>query len=141
MSKLIEVRGPSAQEAEQGAEIVFVRVDGGVNAYIKACWTDGSYQQWGAPTPILGDNVEAVRLWAEGITALHELIRDDDEEDEAEDTDEDIASRAGYKVTEPDQGTFRYVDPRGEECEDNFGSEPWAWEAARQDYEERFAGR
>lgn len=115
MSRLIEVRGPSAQEADQGAEIVFVREDGGVNSYIKACWTDGSYQQWGATTRVLGDNVEAVRLWAEGITAVHELIRD------AEDgqTDEQIATDAGYQVVFKEDDTtgnpYTLLNPDGED--------------------------
>lgn len=83
-TRLIDIRGPNAQEAEDGAEVVFHRRErGGLEHFIKACWTDGSYQQWGATTSVLGDNVEAVTLWARGITEVKALADDEEDEDDA----------------------------------------------------------
>lgn len=91
-SRLIDIRGPNAQEAEGGAWIVFHRRDrDGVTEYfIGASYYEGSYQQWGAPTPILGDNVEAVTQWANGLREVEDMVRDDDEDDDdGYDPDED----------------------------------------------------
>lgn len=94
-TKLIDVRGPNAQEAEDGAEVVFHRRErGGLEHFIKACWTDGSYQQWGATTPVLGDNVEAVTLWARGITEVKALAQDEDEDDAPDDKGWEVGDRA-----------------------------------------------
>lgn len=94
-TKLIDVRGPTAQEAAAGAEIVFHRREaGGLEHFIKASWSDGSYYQWGATTPVLGENVGAVTTWAAGITALKALCQDEDAE-EGEDFE---AETKGWEV-------------------------------------------
>ena len=104
-TQLIDVRGPSAQEAEDGAEIIFHRREaGGLEHFIKASWSDGSYYQWGATTPVLGDNVEAATAWARAITELKDMCRDDDGEEEGEDAE---AKTKGWEVGDrcdvPDQ--------------------------------------
>ncbi|USN15885.1 hypothetical protein PAPPERLAPAPP_01430 [Brevundimonas phage vB_BpoS-Papperlapapp] len=91
-SKLIEIRGPSAQEAEDGAWVVFHRREpGGLEHFIKASYYEGSYEQWGSTTPILGDNVAAVTAWADAMRALEAFT---DEEDEAE---EDEVETKGWE--------------------------------------------
>lgn len=134
-SRLIAVRAPNATESEAGAEIVFERVSDGVSAFIKASYCDGSYQQWGAPTPILGDNVEVVTRWADGMREVYAMVVDADEPDESDPEDQKaILIAEGYTVEEPYQGTFRFRDPTGDLDDDNYGSEPWAWEGAWEDY-------
>ena len=95
-TKLIDVRGPNAQEAEDGAEIVFHRREpGGLEHFIKACWVDGSYSQWGTTTPVLGDNVTAVKAWVNGINELKAMCKDDDGEEEGEEAE---AETNGWEV-------------------------------------------
>jgi len=64
-SKLLEVRLPTAREKSlHGGDVVFVRQDAqGTIHYIHACKSYESYQQWNAPTSILGDNVGTVTAW------------------------------------------------------------------------------
>ncbi len=106
---LIDVRGPNAQEAEDGAEIVFHRREpGGLEHFIKACWVDGSYSQWGTTTPVLGDNVEAVTAWARGITELKGMCRDEEDEVEEDEVEEDEVEDGGWDV-----GDRAYVGAEG----------------------------
>lgn len=92
-TRLIEVRGPSADEAQKGAEITFVRCDSdGVHHSIKACVTYESWSQWGVSTDILGDNVEAVEAWRRGLDDVLAMVEEEDFFDEAnafEDEEED----------------------------------------------------
>lgn len=90
-SKLIRIQAPGEGQNDEGAWIVFVRrdADGVTEYFIKASYYEGSYQQWGAPTPILGDNVEAVTQWANGLREVEDMVRDDDEDDDGYDPDED----------------------------------------------------
>jgi hypothetical protein len=67
LSRLIEVRAPTAEEHERmGGEAVFVREDAdGRRFLIHACRMEGrTYQQWGATTRELGENVGDVTRWA-----------------------------------------------------------------------------
>lgn len=137
-SKLIEVRGPTAEELAEGhigagAEIVFVRAEGDRRFTIYAAFMDGGYQQWGQGTPLLGDNVGAVSTWAEGMSAVHAMIRDEDDEDE--DENEDLTDE-GY-VVEQVGDVFTATDPVGDPVEDadtTYETEAEAWAACRQDY-------
>lgn len=97
-TQLIDVRGPTAQEAEDGAEIVFHRREaGGLEHFIKASWSDGSYYQWGATTPVLGDNVGAVTAWANGITDLKAMCQDEDDDGEEEGAEAEAEAK-GWEV-------------------------------------------
>ncbi|UTC28658.1 hypothetical protein MARCHEWKA_01450 [Brevundimonas phage vB_BpoS-Marchewka] len=94
-SKLIDIRGPSAQEAEDGAWVVFHRREpGGLEHFIKASYYEGSYHQWGSTTPILGDNVAAVTAWADAMRGLEAFTAEEDEEDEVEVGDWEVGQRA-----------------------------------------------
>lgn len=93
-TKLIDVRGPSAAEAEDGAWIVFHRREpDGLEHFIKASYHEGGYQQWGAPTSVLGDNVSAVTLWAEGLREVESMADNSEDED-----DEDEPDTKGWEV-------------------------------------------
>ena len=63
MSKLIAIRKPNRAEKKRGAEVVFVRKDGQREYTILAATCYESWEQWGAPTEILGDNVDTVERW------------------------------------------------------------------------------
>jgi hypothetical protein len=135
-SRLIRIEAPANRVNEDGAWIVFVRrdADGVTEYFIKASYYEGSYQQWGAPTPILGDNVSAVTQWAAGIAELEsEFVRDEDEEDEDAFNKEELVA-AGYDVVETSTRTFQWVGPDGDTDPDAYGSEADAWDAAWTDY-------
>jgi hypothetical protein len=71
-SRLIEQREPTPEEREErGGEVVFVReTPGGRVEVIHACRMEGgTYQPWGAPRDVLGDNVGDVTAWAQGEEA------------------------------------------------------------------------
>lgn len=66
-TKLVAVRKPTpAEEKERGGEVVFEREGGGRTYTIHASRCYESWQQWGAPTEVLGDNVDAVERWRHG---------------------------------------------------------------------------
>lgn len=62
---LLEIRrAPNPAEKRRGADIVFERTDTrGTRYVILACRCYESWEQWGAPTEILGDNVDDVEFW------------------------------------------------------------------------------
>jgi hypothetical protein len=63
-TKLIGVRKPKSGERKRGAEVVFEREDQSGRAYtILAAKCYESWEQWGEPTEILSDNVDAVERW------------------------------------------------------------------------------
>ena len=63
-TKLIEQRKPTPAEAKKGAEVVFVRQDSqGRTVTIYACRCHESWEQWGAHTDALCDNVPNVEAW------------------------------------------------------------------------------
>lgn len=66
MTELQEVRKPNRDEKKRGAEIVFVRTDGKRKYTILACECYESWEQWGAPTEVLWDNVDTVENWRQG---------------------------------------------------------------------------
>ena len=61
---LIETRKPTTEEKNKGAEIVFIRQDKNGNKHIiygrRLC---ESWEQWGAITEILFDNMENIEQW------------------------------------------------------------------------------
>ena len=62
-TKLKAQRAPTPDEAKRGAEIVFVRKSKDGRTYqVLACYSveHGAWEQWGAPTEVLADNVGAV---------------------------------------------------------------------------------
>ena len=64
-TKLIEVR--RARRGEKDAEVVFVRQGKDRQKYtIYGCKCYESWSQWGAPTEVLGDNVDIVEKWRRG---------------------------------------------------------------------------
>lgn len=66
-TRLVAVRKPTAAEAKRGAEVAFDREDDdGREITILACKCYESWEQWGAPTEILSDNVDAVERWRHG---------------------------------------------------------------------------
>lgn len=67
-TKLSAIREPTKTERKNGAEIVFERYkldDKGlwITYTIFACKCYESWEQWGAPVGVLGDNVETVERW------------------------------------------------------------------------------
>lgn len=62
-SILIDKRLPNKEEQKHGAEIVFERVCEGRVYTILGHRCHESWEQWGAPTEILGDNVDAIERW------------------------------------------------------------------------------
>ena len=62
-TKLVSVREPNRAERKRGAEIVFVRRDGRYKFVILAAKCYESWEQWGAPREVLGDNVPTVERW------------------------------------------------------------------------------
>ncbi len=66
-TNLLGTREPTAEES--GADIVFLRHDLSGNLYaIQACTCYESWEQWGQPKEILGDNVDDVEAWRQGVT-------------------------------------------------------------------------
>lgn len=133
-SRLIEVRGPTAEEVTTGgAEIVFVRKSGDRTETIFAM-TDpiNGPRQWGADYQTLSDNWDTLQTWHNGMVEVFADIRDD-EDDEDEDDNQDLIDE-GYTVEETSPGTYQFRDPVGDLDEDNYGSQDAAWEGAREDY-------
>jgi hypothetical protein len=63
-TRLVSIRKPTAAEAKRGADVVFEREDAeGRTATILACRCQESWEQWGANTEVLADNVSAVEHW------------------------------------------------------------------------------
>jgi hypothetical protein len=63
-TRLIATRNPNASERKSGAEIVFIREDwGGGRHTILGCKCYESWEQWGASTEVLGDNVDTIEKW------------------------------------------------------------------------------
>ena len=74
MTKLISVIKMPKRNAYQ-AEVEFVRRDEQGREYIiYACRCYESWEQWGAPTKILSENVEAVEIWrSQGVHQAKQL--------------------------------------------------------------------
>lgn len=71
MGKLISIEAPKPDE--EGADVVFVRKVGRFKVRVKACLDeDQGWHQWGAEMSVLGDNVDAVEAWAEGMRNAYE---------------------------------------------------------------------
>jgi len=65
MTTLLGIRKPTADEEKRGAEVVFIR-EGRTTTYeILACKCYESWEQWNAPTEVLGDNVNDIEQWRE----------------------------------------------------------------------------
>ena len=62
-TRLLSVDVPNRSEKKRGAEVVFTRADGQCRYTILACKCYESWEQWGAPMEVLGDNVDAVEHW------------------------------------------------------------------------------
>ncbi len=63
-TKLIEERKPTLQESRHQVERVFIREDEKgrkITIYASRCYE--SWEQWGAHTEALSDNVPAVEAW------------------------------------------------------------------------------
>lgn len=71
-TKLDSVRKPTSAEIKRGADVAFDRSDSsGRNHTILASRCYESWEQWGAPSEILADNVDAVETWRhQGMQAL-----------------------------------------------------------------------
>lgn len=76
-TKLVAVRQPNARERKSGAEVVFEREDeDGRKAVILASRCYESWQQWGAITEVLADNVDAVERWRRaGLESFDEELQ------------------------------------------------------------------
>lgn len=93
-TRLIAVRAPTESEVVTGraggAMVAFERQAGDgpiLVVFASPCY--GSYQQWGdVPLSVLGDNVEAATLWAEGLAAVEALIREEPDDEGEEENDE-----------------------------------------------------
>lgn len=60
----IRTTTPTKEEAKGGAEIIFIYKDEYKNFIrVKACKVYESWEQWGANTEILGQNVDRVEAW------------------------------------------------------------------------------
>ncbi|UTC28496.1 hypothetical protein GURKE_04940 [Brevundimonas phage vB_BpoS-Gurke] len=145
-TKLIEFRAPTVEELAEGvgkgADIVFIRRDRqGDDLRVFASYYEGSYQQWGQGVHVLGDNVEAVTAWANGLREVESLIDDREEEEESLTYAEkvEIARDAGYTVNRKTVGVhvfYVFNDPDGNDddsadCE--YPSAEKAWVAAYED--------
>lgn len=63
-SFLVRTCQPTDEEKKRGAEVVFMRSNRQGNAIrILACKCYESWEQWGANTEYLGDNVDDVEKW------------------------------------------------------------------------------
>ena len=72
VTKLVDVREPSDEEKQglgEGADVVFVREDDSGRQYvIYGMVLYESYQQWGEGKEILGDNVDDIQEWRDGLS-------------------------------------------------------------------------
>jgi hypothetical protein len=67
-TRLVKTREPNVSEQKRGAEVVFLRRDkDGVQYKILAAKCYESWEQWGAETDILWDNMPAVEKWRRGL--------------------------------------------------------------------------
>ena len=76
-TRLVAVREPNADERKRGAEVVFERRDDDGRLYtILACHCYESWEQWGASTEVLADNLDAVERWRRhgGLEAFDEEL-------------------------------------------------------------------
>ena len=73
-STLQSVRKPTPAEKKRGADVAFDRTDGeGREFTVLACRCYESWEQWGAATEILSDNVDAVERWRhQGLASFEE---------------------------------------------------------------------
>jgi hypothetical protein len=63
-TKFLGTRKPTPEEKKKGAEIVFLREDEqGNEILIFGCTIDYSWEQWGAITEVLSDNVKQIEKW------------------------------------------------------------------------------
>ncbi|USN15605.1 hypothetical protein KIKIMORA_04870 [Brevundimonas phage vB_BpoS-Kikimora] len=115
-TKLIEFRAPTVEELTEGvgkgADIVFIRRDRqGDDLRVFASYYEGSYQQWGQGVHVLGDNVEAVTAWANGLREVESLIDDgEDDADENETKGWDAGDRCDVP-THADRGEITTILP------------------------------
>lgn len=68
-TRLAAIRRPTPAEVKRGADVVFEREDmqyPGHTHAILACRCYESWEQWGAASEILSDNVDAVERWRRG---------------------------------------------------------------------------
>ena len=66
-SVLLGTRRPTLDERKRGAEIVFIRELNDVQYDILGCVLYESWEQWNAPTKILGDNVDDIQNWRDAL--------------------------------------------------------------------------
>lgn len=63
MTTLICISKPTVSEKKRGAEVVFVREDKDNTYRVLGCKCCESWEQWGAPVSVLGDNVDDIEQW------------------------------------------------------------------------------
>ena len=66
-SILSETRKPTNAEERKGAQVVFERKRNGVRYTIFAAVYHESWRQWGAPAPVLTDNIADVEAWIDRV--------------------------------------------------------------------------
>ena len=62
-TRLVSIREPNRAERKRGAEVVFERREGKRKHIVLACKCYEAWEQWGAETSVLCDNVNAVERW------------------------------------------------------------------------------
>ena len=77
-TKLIEMRLPTSEETDEGAEIVFIREATNGNLYFvygRTCY--GSWEQWGGTfTSVLGDNVGDIEHWRKHKREIEQELKE-----------------------------------------------------------------
>ncbi len=64
MTRLTGMReATDSERKEHGAEVVFTRKGNGETYTIYGCCCYESWEQWGAPREVLGDNVDTIEAW------------------------------------------------------------------------------
>jgi hypothetical protein len=77
---LTGIRKPTPKERRKGAEVVFIREDTNSREHvIYAATCHESWEQWGAITEILSDNVPTVEAWRKGNLEIKPDPQEDDE--------------------------------------------------------------
>lgn len=67
MTRLTQIReATTAEQKDHGAEVVFTRKEGKCEFTIFGCQCYESWEQWGAPKDVLGDNVDDIEKWRRG---------------------------------------------------------------------------
>jgi len=67
MTRLTQIReATAAEKKDHGAEVVFTRKEGVCEFTIFGCQSYESWEQWGAPKDVLGDNVDDIEKWRRG---------------------------------------------------------------------------